>query len=476
MDKKILRGFGMDQQGARPSVLRLRDKLGYAFGDLGCQLTFALVGPFISMFYTDILGISPPHVMVLLLVARIWDAVSDPLWGGIVDHLKPSRHGRFRPWLAWAALPMALSAVLMFTNPGFSATGCLLWAYGSYILNSTCYTLINIPYGSLASVISPHEGDRSALSMFRNLGSGIGSLPAMALLPLIVYTTDEAGNQHLDGEKLWLGVVVLSAASVVMFLLSFAFTKERVVVPRDAAPPQTRKTIQALLRNRPFIILCLASMLHIGVVLYSQTVNNYLFKDYFRQPGLYSLYSVFTYAPMALLIPLIGPLVRRFGRKEVCSAGILFSVAAYVLAWLLRVENPYIYLGLCFLNGFGLTCFTMEVWAIVTDVIDFQYLLSGQRDEATAFGFYYFARKIGHTAAGSGGALILTAIGYKETVAGQSIVQSAEVARGLYTAATLVPAIALLLMFLLMAFAYPLGQVRLKEMRAELAALRPAEV
>jgi len=444
-------------------MITARDKIGYALGDMGCQLTFGLVGAFLQMFFSDVLGLAAASIAVLMLVTRLWDAATDPVWGGLIDRWTPGRHGRFRPWLLWSAVPLAISAVLLFTNPGFGATGNLVWAYVTFVVFGIFYTTANISYGSLASVISPLEQDRSALSTFRSAGAGLGALPAAVLLPLIVFTRDAQGNQHLNATSLQMSVAVLALISIFVLIAAFLMTKERVSTVNQVRP-QARKTLAALAKNRPFIVICLSSMLHIGVMLFTQTLNGFLFKDYFGQTELLSVYFVFTFSPMALLMPVMGTLVRRFGKKEICAAGLVISVLAYGAAFLLLPSNPWIYLVLCFFGGLGMTFFTMQVWALVTDVLDYQSQLSGQRDEGTAFGAYFFSRKIGHTLAGSGGALVLAFIGYVEGTAGAQVVQTHAVALGIYRAATLIPAVALLAMFLLLQFAYPLGKAKLKEM------------
>jgi GPH family glycoside/pentoside/hexuronide:cation symporter len=454
----------MEEKPKRETAVTIRDIAGYALGDTGCQLTFGLVGGFLSMFYTDVLGISLKQIAVLLFAARIWDAVNDPIWGGITDRRRPGRFGKFRGDLLWWALPLSGAALLMFTAPPFGPAGTLAWAYVTYIAYGMLYTIVNISYGSMAGLISPHAQDRSQLSIFRTLGSGAGALPVAILLPLLVYSTNGAGVDYLDGGKLRSAVAILGVCAVGALLASFLMTKERVAAPVNAQPPALRKTIPALLKNKPFLTLCAASALLIALQLYTQTVNGYLFKDYFNRPDLFSLYAVFTYAPMGLLVPALPFLVRRFGKKEVSAAGMLLTAAAYFAAFALRTQNPYVYLGLCFASGLGSTCFVMEVWALVTDVVDYQETLSGQREEGTVYSFINFARKLGHTAAGSGGALLLKAVGYETSTAG--VTQTRAVAAGVYRMATLAPALASLAMFLLLAFAYPLGKRRLAAITA----------
>lgn len=452
----------MKQQAQR--MITTKDTVGYALGDAGGQLIFGLLGVFLTMFYTDVLGITPTQVAVLMLFTRIWDGVNDPIWGAVVDRLKPGRHGRFRPWLLWGSFPLAASALIMFSNPGLGRWN-VLWAYFGYIVYDMSYTMVNVSYGSLASVISPLERDRSTLSIARSAGSGVGALPAAILLPLFVFGKNADGSSFLDSKKLLASVAVLAGLSVAVLAASFLLTKERVA-PEQARKPELRKTFRALLRNRPFLMLCLTTMLMIAVQMYTAPMNSYLFKDYFRQPNMITLYSVFTYAPMALLLPVLGSLAARFGKKELCAAGLLFGTLAYTLAYFARTQNAYVYLGFCLLSGLGMTFLVMEVWALVTDVIDYQGLLSGQREEGTAYALFSFTRKLGHTAAGSGSALLLGYIGYD----GALSAQSARTVSGMYTAATLVPAVALALMFLVLTFGYPLGKAKLREMHAQMAA------
>jgi len=453
----------MPKEKERGTVLTMKDIMGYALGDTGCQLTFALVGTFLSMFYTDVLGIPLEKIAALLFISRIWNALYDPVWGRITDRRRRSKHGKFRVDLLWGAAPLAGLALLMFTVPPFGSAGVLVWVYATYIAYGMMYSMVNISYGSMAGLISTDGQDRSNLSIARTVGAGAGAVPVAILLPRFIFTVNDAGTKALDGGKLWSAVALLGVFSVGSLLASFFMTKERADAPADARPPSLRRTIPALLRNRPFLSLCTASALLIGLQLYTQTVNSYLFKDYFNQPDLYSLYSVFTYAPMGLLVPALPALVRRFGKKEVSAAGLLLTVAAYATAFALRPQSPYVYLVLCFAAGLGITCFLMEVWAMLTDVIDYQELLSGQREEGTVYSINNFVRKLGHAAAGSGGALLLKSVGYETSTVG--VAQTRAVAAGVYSIATLVPTLASLAMWALLTFGYPLGKKKLAEIR-----------
>lgn len=458
------------------------DKIGYALGDMGGILTFSLVSSFLTMFYTDILHFTSTSIMVLMLVARIWDAVNDPMWGAFIDSRKPTRFGRFRPYILGASVPLAIGAFVMFLKiPGLSNTQYLIFAYVTYIFYGMMYTGVNIPYGSLASVITSDEIERSSLSMWRSVGAGIGGLPAQILLPIFVYSTvvnaDGTSAKVLDSNKLSIAVGCLSLLTVIVFFFHFKMTKERIsILPNQQQEKYNfSRSIRKLMKNKPFIVLCMISMLLICFQMYTQTIYNYLFKNFYEKPELYGVVTVCTYLPMALFLPVMGKLVRRFGKKEICAAGIGFAMVINVIMYLIGftplASNPYLFLVLVFFSGAGQTFLVMEIWALVMDVIDYHELLSGRREEGTSYSVYSFARKLGQTAAGAGVPAILGIIGYN----GEMASQSADVLDRLYTASTIAPALILLVMFILLAFCYKLSKKELEKLHEKLRARDPHE-
>ncbi len=472
----------------------VKDRIGYALGDTAGLLTFALISSFLQVFYTDTLGISPAKVAVLFMIARIWDAINDPMWGAFVDSRKPTKHGRFRPYILGASIPLAISALFMFTdlplvinnffgtNIVWSEGQYLAYAYVTYIFYGMMYTGTNIPYGSLASVITDDEIERSSLSMWRSVGAGIGGLPAQILMPMLVYTTVAVGDstvKRLDPMKVFYAVLILAVLTIVTYFIHFKCTKERI-----APPPKQKQegynvfnTVKFLLKNKPFIALCGVSMLLIAFQMYTQTNYNYLFKNYYGKPGLYSFVTVCTYLPMALFLPVMGKLIRKYGKKEICAVGLGFAAVVNLLMYFLKFTpfamNPYAFLVLTFFSGMGQTFLVLEVWALVMDVIDYQELLSGRREEGTSYAFFSFTRKLGQTAAGAGSSALLALIGYD--VSKVDIGQNQQVLERLYDITTLIPAIVLLIMFIILTFGYKLSKSRLEELQVQLAQERNAE-
>ena len=169
---------------ARSSGLKMPDYIGYALGDTACCLVFGLVTSLLQKFYTDIFGLGPLFIMLMMVGARIWDAINDPIMGRIADTIKVSRWGRYRPWFLYASVPLTIASILMFVKwPGMEegSVGMMVYATVTYVLVGMCYTALQIPYGSLASVVTTDEKERTKLSVFRSVGAGVGSLPVILI-------------------------------------------------------------------------------------------------------------------------------------------------------------------------------------------------------------------------------------------------------------------------------------------------------
>ena len=468
--------------------IKLKDKIGYALGDAGGLLTFSLIGAFQNKFYTDALGISPSKIVVLILIARIWDAINDPLWGAFISSRKPKPSGQFRPWIIGFSVPLAISAALMFFKiPGLDETKYLIYAYVTYICYGMMYTAVNIPYGSLASVITDDELERSSLSMWRSIGAGIGGLPGTIILPMIVYTVvgqypNGTNIQVLNENKLFWCVLVLSVFSVLVYFVHYKLTKERIA-PQPKIKDKNHNavaTIRDLIKNRPFVMICIASMLLIAFQFYYQSTFTYLFTDYFGKPGLYAMVTVCTYLPMAIFIPVMNKLIKKFGKKELCAFGMAFATIACLILYFARgneglSHNPYFFLILTFFSGLGQTFLVLEVWALVMDVIDYHELRTGKREEGMAYAFFSFTRKLGQTLAGVGLNILLARIGYNGEITKNGGMLSEDVLSKLYDISTIVPAILLALMAVTLFFGYNLSKKKLEEMHKELDIIRAKE-
>lgn len=451
--------------------IKFKDKLGYALGDMGGIFTFSLVGAFQNKFYTDVLNIDPAKIVVLILVARLWDAINDPIWGAFIDSRKPTKQGKFRPYIFWFSIPLAVACVLMFTViPNLTPAKYLLYAYITYIFYGMMYTAVNIPYGSLASVVTDDEKERSSLSMWRSIGAGVGGLPGTVLLPMIVYTTtgtyaNGTKIQALDGNKLTLCAAVLAVLSVVIFFFHYKMTKERIKpLAKEKGDYKVTQSIKDLFSNRSFVMLSIAAMFLMAFQFYYQSTYTYLFTDYYHKPGLYSFVAICSYLPMAVFIPVMNKLIDKFGKKELCSYGMFFAAAVTFVLFFIKTSNPYVFLFFVFLSGLGQTFLVLELWALVMDVIDYHELRTCRREEGTAYALISFMRKLGQTLAGVGLNALLAFINYNSDASKQGKALADDVLAKLYDISTLVPAIFFLIMALVLFFGFDLTKNKVTEM------------
>lgn len=441
---------------ARP--FGLTDKLGYMFGDFGNDFSFLFASNYLMVFYTKVLGIDGFVVGLLFLGARVLDAFTDVTMGRIVDHLKPAKDGRFRPWIRRMCVPVALASSLMYLYfvRDWAYQARLTYMIVTYLVwSSFCYTAINIPYGSMASAISPELKDRASLSTFRSVGASLAGLLVGVLVPLIVYENGEGGSQIVRPVGFTMTAAVFGLLSVGCYLLCYFLCKERVSFEKKEGKTEgAGAMLKGLVRNRPLLALVGAALVLLLASLLSQTMNNYLFLDYFKNARALAVVNVVSIAGVFLLAPFITRIATKFGKKEAGALGMLAAGLVYLALFVLRIKSIPVFLVFLFLGTIGVGLFNLIVWAFITDIIDYQEVTTGRREDGTVYAVYSFARKVGQALAGGLGGFVLTAIGYVSEAASQT----ETVSERIYTVATLVPGVCYLIVFLIMQFAYPLSR------------------
>ena len=464
MDKEI-RPFGW------------RDKVGYLFGDFGNDFTFIFASLFLMVFYTKVLGISAELVGLLFVVARLTDAVTDITMGRIVDSVKPAKDGRFKPWIRRMCGPVALASFLMYQSGMADAPMAwkIIYMFVTYILwGSICYTGINIPYGSMASVISEDADDRASLSTFRSIGAALASLIIGVLAPLLVYTTDANGNQIVEGGRMTLIAGVFSIAAIICYLICYCLTTERVHVALGEAGENVGilGTVKRLASDRALLGIIMAAILLLLASLLTQAINQYVFLDYFKNKTGISVMSAAGVIPALLIAPFVLPITKKFGKKEASAVGCLFAGASLILLYFLHVESMWLFIAISIIGYVGFGFFNLVIWSFITDVIDDQEVKTGKREDGTIYAIYSFARKLGQALAGGLGGFALAQTGYNENVQ----VQTQAVADGIYNVATLYPGILYIAVGLTLIFIYPLGKNKVKENMAKLKEKREKQV
>ena len=450
----------------------MRDKLGYMFGDFGNDFTFIMSSMMLMKFYSDVMGVSVGLVGLMMTLARFVDAVTDVTMGQIVDRSKGTKAGKFKPWLMRMCGPVALASFLMSATwfkdmpMGFK----IFWMFFTYLLwGSIFYTSVNIPYGSMASAISPEPTHRAQLSNFRTIGASLAGMVIGVLLPIIVYEKDAAGNQVLIGGRVTVAAFIFSIGAVVCYMLCYNMCTERVKVETKTEKFDIGKLIKSLVTNKALIGIVLASVCMLLVQLTSQTMTTYVYPNHFKNTVAQSMAGLVGIIVTFILAAFTVKLSAKFGRKELAIFASVFGAIVYVIAFVVNTKNAWVFVAFYAVSYVGLGIFSLICWAMITDVIDDTEVQTGSRSDGEIYSVYSFARKLGQAASSAVAGALLTAIGYTtDTQFDPAVTQ------GIYNMACLVPAIGFLLLAAVLAFLYPLNKKRVESNAATLAAKREA--
>ena len=454
-NKNVVRPFGM------------RDKLGYLFGDFGNDFTFMLSSTFLMKFCTDAYGIDPGVVGIIMMVARIVDAFTDVTMGRICDRSKMTPVGKFKPWIRRMCVPVALASFLIYQNAiaGWPMGAKIAYLFVTYILwGSIFYTSINIPYGAMASAISPEPGDRQSLSSFRTMGGMLGSAIVMMGVPLMVYDKID-GKEVLNGGKFTAVAGICSILAIICYLLCYVLITERV---KPEATEQKQDSVLVMLKksmkNRSLISIIAASITLLVAQLTLQGMANYVFPNYYGNATAQSLSTVMLSVGLIIAAIIAKPLANRFGKAEIGAVASIIAAIMNILLFIIRPANVWVFTGFQAVCWIGIGVFSMVSWALITDVIDATELKNGIREDGSVYALYSWARKLGQAAsAGLTGAL-LSMIGYTDANAFEP-----HITNGIFNITCLVPGAGFLLLGLILWFWYPLHK---KQVEANVAALK----
>ncbi len=443
-----------------------KDKVGYMFGNIANDFMFILASMYLTVFYTDVLKINAALVGTMFLLSRIVDAFTDTLMGRIADKVKAGKAGKFKPWLIRVCGPVALASFLMYqTAVANTPMGVrIAYMFITYLLwGSVCYTAINIPYGSMASVMSNEADDRAALSTFRGVGSLIPQVVVGVVIPMFLYKKIEQNGQEISvvvPESFPIVALILALLSVGCYLLCYYMCTERIPVDDTAKENVTfGQTIKALFSNRALIGIVVVYISFLGAQMLNQTINNYIFKDFFNNTMGLTVINAAGFVPALALAPAAVPLSRKFGKKEVGIIAAIMGSVAYGLLFFIHTENVWLYVVLSIVGSLGFGLFNLIIWAFISDIIDDHEVKTGVREDGTIYAVCSFSRKIGQAIASAMGGWSLALIGYVEGAAEQT----SEVANGIYNIATLVPAILYIVVGVVLAFVYTLDKKKVLE-------------
>lgn len=446
----------------------LRDKIGYAFGDVGTTFLMGILASFESIYFTNVLGISPVISGTILSVTTIVGAFTDLAVGRMADKRHLGKKGRFHPWIKSMKWALGLSVLLIYMPfiQSWSMGAKSTYISCASIFYIACLSAFNIPYGSLAAAISSDPDDRTSLSIYRSVGSAIGAGGTGFVLPYLVYTTSKTGQQILSGTRLFYCAIGCFLLAMICYTIMYTLTTERVVVEHKN-PVKGGKLAASLFKDRALISFLAAEIVIVLSTSFSSFLTTYMFSTYFQSKQALSIALLFNYANTIVLSFFAKPLASKFGKKKIVSIALFMSSILYLVVYIMQIHNVWLYLVLSFFTTLCFSMFNIMTWAFMTDVIDYHQYVSGMREDGTIYSVNMFGRKVAQTLNSFFSGAILTAIGYKASTTG-SLTQSPEVLRGIYALATLVPFVLLMIGALILTFWYPLSKKELEKVSAKL--------
>lgn len=466
-------------------MIKLKEKIGYGFGDMSSSMFWKIFGMYLLFFYTKVFGISPAAAGTMFLVTRIWDSVNDPIMGVIADRTK-TRWGKYRPYLLWFAIPFAAMGVLTFYTPDLSATGKLIYAYITYTAMMMVYTAVNVPYASLLGVMSSHPQERNILASYRMFFAFIGSfITFMLLQPLVDFfaadTATGSNENSISNDPFgWVcAVAVIGAICAVLFFFCFKWTKERVKPINEVKNEvSVMQDLKNLFHNAPWWILLgsgLAALLFNAI---RDGVALFYFSDYIQMN--YKLpYLGWTMATIYLLVgqaanmigvALAAPLSNRYGKK--ITYMIAMSGAAILSGFFFLITPDHILLILVLQTLISICAgYVLPLlWSMYADIVDHQELKTGRRATGLIFSSSSMSQKMGWALGGALTGWLLAWFGYNQDAS----VQSEHAILGVRLMMSWLPAASCLLAIIGMAF-YPLSEKKVKKITDALNAKRKTE-
>lgn len=444
-----------------------QDKLGYAMGDMGCGFSFQLVATFMQLFYLQYIGVSPKAYAIIILISKIFDAINDIVIGNLVDTKKIGKKSKYMPWILLGGVALVFfNVTIFFPVKSLPYLGKCAWCLVSYCLWSIAYTMVNVPYGSLHSVITDDPQQRVALSTFRSIGAALPAVVIMMVLPGIVYskTTNSAGEevQILKGETLLPVAIVLSVVALAVLWGTTRLVKERVNHKSETNSTGFSaiiSSVKSFFTNRAMVGATIATVASVALFNSTMSLNNMVFQYFFKDADKVGIALVGSYLPMIIFMAFIGKLTAKFGKKNVIVSTMLLGAVAGIISIFVPITpnttGMIIYI-ICLMGlNLGNTVFQISVWAIVADCIEMSYRKTGKSEEGSLYALYSFFRKL---AQGIGQAVVsmgLVAIGFKE---GENAIQNADFGDNVKTLYFIVLAVGSLIAFLSMKFIYNIGK------------------
>ena len=457
MENKQLRPYG------------IRDSIAYAAGDLGCNMSFALKGT-MSIFWTQFMGMDLWYAL-LLIVVQVWDAINDPLIGSIIDADKRTyKRNKFLAYIWAGSIGLIIGGACCFLPfPSAPDWAKAIIFIAGYVVWDAFYTVANVPYGSLLSLISNDVKDRASLSAWRSVGSIFGNMLPMVILPFIIYDKDN----NLIGERVFIAALIMGVLGFICFQFMIRNTVIRVDTNVALSEEQPKfnvfKAFVNFMKNRPAVGATIAAMgMFIGMQ-GATTAVTVVFQSYFKNVQISGIVQLFAMIPIVCFTPLARKMVAKYGKKELATFGSICSMVAALGLFIITPDNTgmdlIVYIVCQLIYSLGLGIYSTVSWAMMGDAIDYNEWKTGTREEGTVYSLHSFFRKLAQGIGPSLVLIIMVALGYVGENEGNQLWQVAVNMRYLVAGTFLFSAI---LQFVGLALVYNLDKKTLEQMNKEL--------
>ena len=464
----------------------IRDSVAYAAGDLGCNMSFALKGT-MALFWTQVMGMDLWYSLLLIIV-QVWDAINDPLIGSMIDADKHKyKRNKFLQYIWVGSIGLIVGGACCF----IPAPQAPLWAkfiifIAGYVIWDAFYTVANVPYGSLLSLISKEPADRASLSAWRSIGSMVGNMLPMVILPFLIYNEDES----LNGPMVFVAALVMGILGFICFQFMIKNTEIRVDTDITLNEEQPKfnviKAMKNFIKNRPAVGATVAAMgMFIGMQ-GAATAVSVTFQIYFKNTEISGIVQMFAMIPIVLFTPLARKMVVKYGKKELSVVGAICSIIGGLGLFIITPDNTNLDLIIYILSqlvySLGLGIYSTVSWAMMGDAIDYNEWKTGTREEGVVYSLHSFFRKLAQGVGPAVALVIMNSLGYVNNAVDEFgnpkidvTLLSWDVAVNLRTLVAALFLVAAVMQFIGLALIYNLDKKTLAKMNEELAARQAIE-